>query len=267
MNAISDAVSLIRRYRWEVFVNAFVDIMQIAFQVIIFTTTSTYLWIFLLPHILSNALIFSFFTTSDDNARTPRASKIVYAAQIIEALTLLADTFLVLLIIYAIVECAAYGNKDFQTSLLFGANLCQGPRYDGGFVQAIELVFAIGSIFLQISQLMTLEKVAKIQSDKYKGGLTFVIISIALSMYTVSYLAYRMKYLLLSLDVFALVASSSAMLLQSVLPATKLTKKEHSLQILDIILYCVGWLTSLGIVIYVIVDKVSVCRTREDGST
>jgi hypothetical protein len=264
---ISDAQLMLRRYRWELFVNAFVDIMQISFQVIVFTTTSTYFWIFLIPHVFSNVFVFGFFSASGDSARATTATRTATISQIAESITLLSDSFLTLLIVYAIIECAAYGNVTFRSSLVFNAKLCQGPRYDGGFLQAVELVFSLGSIFLQANQLTTLEKVAKIQSPGSKGGITAVVISIALSFYTLSYLAYRAKYLLLFIDLFILATSGVAMFLQFMLPSMLLSRNEKALRILETVLYSLGWFTGLAMIAYLIADSTALCQPGSNTST
>lgn len=128
MNDISDATILLRRYRWELIVHEFVDIMQVSFQVILFTSTSTFLWIFLIPHVVSISMVFAFFAASDDSARSTPSQKTVTAAQLFKSITLLSDSILTLLIVYALIECAAYGKTLFNAPLLFGANLCQVCR-------------------------------------------------------------------------------------------------------------------------------------------
>ena len=263
---MSDAPLLIRRYRWELYVNAFVDLLQVVLQVVIYTASATYLWVLLFPHVVSIVAVFTFFSTSDDSGRSRAAGATAFVSQVSIALTLLTDAFLALLLAYSIVECAAFGHTTFRTAFMFGTNICQGPRYDGGFVEALTLVLAAGSVLVQTSQLMTLEKVARLQSPTQKGGFVFVILTIALSMYTYAFLLYREKYVFVFLDTVSLTTSGFAMFLQFMLPAnTMLDQNQKQLKILDYVLYASGWVVSLTLVALVIADKAAGCPHGGDG--
>jgi hypothetical protein len=234
--------------------------MQVAIQLIVYTTSKSFLWVLLLPHIPSIIAIFTFFATNSGKI----AANI---AQLCLSFTLLTDSMLLLVLAYAMIECTANGKSVYNLSILFGSNICQGSSYDGGLTEALSIVFTLGSITLQGSQLISIENYIKVKFSGL-GGLAGLVITFALYMYTTSFLLHNQKYLIFAADVISGLCALIAFGLQhkDLMMAETTKKIRTTLTIIEYFFYVGGFVLSLGIAAFVIADTVALCNKKETSN-
>ena len=249
----TDEAIMANRLRWELYINAYIDLMQISVQIVLYVISSSLFWIFLIPHCLSIISIFAFFTINGQ-----QYNSIISA--VLHSVTLSTDMVLLLILVYAVIECAFSGKTTYTISSLFGFNICQGPTFDGGLVELICVLFVLASFWLQATQLTNLDKYIQYRHH-WPGGLSYAVISIVMYLFTITFLLYREKYLFFALELFSCISAIITITMHFLTLLTKYSStKIKTFHNLEVLFFVLALLAAIVVGSFLLVDAVYQCR-------
>lgn len=142
----------LRNARWEIYVDAFIDVLQATTQIVTMAVARSVLWTLLLPHVASNVLAFAAFS-SRYSERLARLYELSLAA------TLSGDALLLLSLSFAFAECVVRGRETYRMQIAFGTDVCAGGGFHLGIVETTLIGLTLGSIVLQARQLVSVSSV------------------------------------------------------------------------------------------------------------
>lgn len=187
--------SAVRLARWEIYVDAFTDILQAITQMVIFIGSRSALWLLVLPHVATNVLAFVVFQAG-------YRRDVAFFYQLALAFVLMTDGLLLLITSFAFYECVINNRESYSFALSFGTNVCTGTTFDMGVTDVILVGLILGSIMLQIRQLISVTKVGR-SIDSQTQSLQMVVFETVIFLYVLVMLAVAQMYPLLVVEIIA----------------------------------------------------------------